>query len=417
MLIERQQHCLVQFAAVELAIGDESVGRPDHLQFLRALGAAKAVDIAAGMQIDLAPDADRIKRHLDLLEPLGGRALAPERVIGRMLLQEEVQIAGLLARMLAVRRMAIDDAVLVPPIAAEEIPQHAALIDRGAVGIVEPVEGGDAGKRRRLLDRHPPLQHAEIGLADAADLAVRPRLMAEPFDDVIKIFLFVLVEEAKFAARLAAAAHVHMRIDIATFDIEFDRPGLAPQKLRRRRQRIVVIAIRRRRQQHRKWAVALRHEQRHRDLDAVMDADFDFAAFGLCVCHCFSPRQRADDMRYGTGRATCTARPFSPHAGRSTGGLRPPSSSSKNADAKHRLWMRGPLRWAQTTKLRLAERPPHPRSLRSLDLSPHAGRGKAIPCPRRIRARVLPRQSLSQAFPTACPENIEGGGAPVGALF
>ncbi len=44
--------------------------------------------------------------------------------------------------------------------------------------------------------------------------------------------------------------------------------------------------------------------------------------------------------------------------------------------------VRGPLRWAEIilAKLRLAERPPHPRSLRSLDLSPHAGRGeKATP--------------------------------------
>ena len=108
-----------------------------------------------------------------------------------MLLDEQVQIAGLLARRFAVGRMAIDDAVLVPPIAAEEIAQNAALIDRGAIRIVEPVEGGDAGERRRFLDRHPPLRHAEIGLPDAADLAVRPRLMAEPFDDVVKIFLLV----------------------------------------------------------------------------------------------------------------------------------------------------------------------------------------------------------------------------------
>jgi hypothetical protein len=37
-------------------------------------------------------------------------------------------------------------------------------------------------------------------------------------------------------------------------------------------------------------------------------------------------------------------------------------------------------------KLRIAERPPHPRSLRSLDLSPHAGRGELL---RSGRAKVL----------------------------
>src|SRR5580692_5532755 len=52
-----------------------------------------------------------------------------------------------------------------------------------------------------------------------------------------------------------------------------------------------------------------------------------------------------------------------------------------------RVGVRGPLRWAQNFSdvcnvaalpawLRIAEGPPHPRSLRSLDLSPHAGRGE-----------------------------------------
>ena len=182
--------------------------------------------------------------------------------------------------------MAIDDAVLVPPIAAEEIAQNAALIDRGAIRIVQPVEGGDAGERRRLLDRHPPLRHAEIRLPDAADLAVRPFLMAEPFDDVVKVFLLVLVEQAEFAARLAAAANVHMGVDVAAPDIQFDRPGLAPEKLRRRRQRVVVVAVRRRRQHDRERPLARRHVERHRDLDAVMNADFDFARLQL-VCHRF----------------------------------------------------------------------------------------------------------------------------------
>src|SRR4029077_11845419 len=101
-------------------------------------------------------------------------------------------------------------------------------------GIVQAVEGGDAGKRQRLLNRHPPLQHAEIRLPDAADFTVRPGLAAEPFDDVVEVSLFIAVEEAEFAPRLAAAAHIHLRIDIAALDIESDRAGLAPEKLRRR---------------------------------------------------------------------------------------------------------------------------------------------------------------------------------------
>src|SRR5262249_57704938 len=57
-------------------------------------------------------------------------------------------------------------------------------------------------------------------------------LAAKPFDDVVKIFLFVAVEKAEFAAGFAAAAHVHLRVDIAALDIESDRPGLAPHKFR-----------------------------------------------------------------------------------------------------------------------------------------------------------------------------------------
>src|SRR5262249_27757851 len=195
-----------------------------------------AVDLAARVQIDLAPHADRIERHLDLVQALRRAALAPETVVGRMLVDEQVEVAGLLASVLAVRWKAVDDAVLVPPVAPEEIAKNAALVDRRAVGIGEAVERGDAGERRRLRGRHPPLQHAEVGLPHAADLAVRPRLAADPFDDVVEIPLLVAVEKAEFAARLAAAAHVHVGIDVAVREIEGDRPGLAPEELRARRQ-------------------------------------------------------------------------------------------------------------------------------------------------------------------------------------
>ena len=284
MIVERQQQFFVQLRAVELAVGDKGIDRTDHLQFLRPLGAAKAVDIAAGVQIDLAPDPDRIKRYLDFVQTLGGAALAPKIIVSRVLLNEQVQIAGLLARRFAVGRMAIDDAVLVPPIAAEEIAQNAALVDRGAIRIVQPVEGGDAGERRRFLDRHPPLRHAKVRLPDAADFAVRPRLMAEPFDDVVEVFLLVLVEQAEFAARFAAAADIHIGVDVAALHVQSDRAGLAPEKLRRRRQRVVVVAVRRRRQHHGKRPLACRHVERHRDLDAVMNADLDLARLQL-VCH------------------------------------------------------------------------------------------------------------------------------------
>ncbi len=194
-----------------------------------------------------------------------------------MLLDQQIEVAALLARMLAVGGVPVDDAVLVPPVAAEKVAEDAALIDRSAVEVVHAVERRDAGKRRRLADRHPPLRHAEIGLADAADLAVRPRLMPEPLDDVVEVLLLGAVEQPELAARLAAAAHVHVRIDVALAHIELDRAGLAPEELRARRQRIVVVAVGRGSEQHRKRPVAVGHVERNRNLHAVVNADPDLA--------------------------------------------------------------------------------------------------------------------------------------------
>jgi hypothetical protein len=59
--------------------------------------------------------------------------------------------------------------------------------------------------------------------------------------------------------------------------------------------------------------------------------------------------------------------------------------------------VRGPLRWAQTTKLRIAERPPHPRppdQVGGHSTSPHGRRGEQTkPFSRRIRARASPCHS------------------------
>ena len=114
--------------AGELAIGDKRVNGTDHLELFRPPGMAEAIDIAPRVQIDLAPHADRIKRHLNLIQPFGGAALAPEIIVGRMLLNQKINVAELLARLLAVGGMPVDDAVLVPPITAEEVSEYSALI-------------------------------------------------------------------------------------------------------------------------------------------------------------------------------------------------------------------------------------------------------------------------------------------------
>jgi len=182
--------------------------------------------------------------------------------------RQEIQIACLLA----------------PWFHCQKIAQYAALINRSAIGIVQSIEGGDAGKRGRPLNSRPPLHHAEIGLTYPADFAVRPGLAGEPFDDVVEIFLFIAIQKTQLAARLAAAAHVHLCVDIAAFDIQFDGAGFAPEKLRSRRQRVIVAAVGRCCEHNRMGAVAFGPVERNCDFDAVMDPDFHLMRFYVfCV--------------------------------------------------------------------------------------------------------------------------------------
>jgi hypothetical protein len=60
---------------------------------------------------------------------------------------------------------------------------------------------------------------------------------------------------------------------IAVIEVPLDRPGLAPEKLRRRRQQVVVEAVRRRGEQRRVAAAVLWQIDRDRDGHAVAHAD------------------------------------------------------------------------------------------------------------------------------------------------
>src|SRR3954466_5744047 len=93
---------------------------------------------------------------------------------------ERIEIGLLPARLGAARGKAVDDAVLVPPVAGNELTGDAPGVAGGAIRIVEAVGGAEAGERGRLHDAHPPLRHAEVRLAEAADLAVGPGLLGDP---------------------------------------------------------------------------------------------------------------------------------------------------------------------------------------------------------------------------------------------
>src|SRR5204863_8814978 len=112
-----------------------------------------------------------------------------------MIRDERIQIGLLPARLGAARGKAVDDAVLVPPVAGDELAGNAAGVAGGAIRIIQTVVGAEARERRRLHDAHPPLRHAEIRLTQSADLAVGPRLLCDPLDGGVEVLLIILLEE------------------------------------------------------------------------------------------------------------------------------------------------------------------------------------------------------------------------------
>jgi len=171
-----------------------------------------------------------------------GAALAPEIIVEWMLAEDAGEISVLVARR-AARRIKVDEAVLVPPVAAEEIAGDATVMRAGAIRVGQSIMRAETGQRRRRLRAHEPLHHTEIGLADATDFLVRPGLRADPFDHVVEVVLLTPAEEFELSAGAAAAAHVHVHVGVALLDVPFDRPGLAPEELRARGQAVVVETI------------------------------------------------------------------------------------------------------------------------------------------------------------------------------
>src|SRR5262245_14752089 len=100
---------------------------------------------------------------------------------------------------------------------------------------------------RWILHGHEPLRDAVVGLADAADLSIRPLLRCDPFDDFVEVALLVRAPQAEFTAGDPRAANISVYVSVAVLlDVPVDRPSLAPQEQRRTGQQIVVVTIRRR---------------------------------------------------------------------------------------------------------------------------------------------------------------------------
>ena len=144
----------------------------------------------------------------------------------------------------------------------------AAVIIRAAILVDQAVIRRDAGEAGRVVGRHQPLRHGVIGLADAADAAVAPRLLHDPVDQLDVVLLLVKPHEFELAFGAARAAHVGMDIGVALADIPFDRPGFAPQEQRIGGHVVHLVLIRRGGKQRRESGL-----RRVRAIDAERDAN------------------------------------------------------------------------------------------------------------------------------------------------
>src|SRR6185437_3684354 len=181
--------------------------------------------------------------------------------------------------LLAVIGIAVERPHLIPP-ARRIIARDAAGVRGIAIGIDMPVIGRDTAEMRRVLRRHEPLRAREVALADAADLAVRPALRRDPFDDLVEIALLALALIAILAARAAGTAHIHVDVGVALFEIPADRSRLAPQEQRNGRRHIVVETIRRRGKERRETLLARRQKESGGDFHAVAHRDRDEPCWG-----------------------------------------------------------------------------------------------------------------------------------------
>ena len=194
-------------------------------------GVALAGDLVHRPQRQRAQD----RRPVEVVDPLHGAAHRPPAPDG---VDAEAEGAALVVR-------------AVPEVVAHH-PRHDRLQERVA---------GEGGL---------PLHLAEVGAAGHADVAVAPRLLADPLQRVVAVVRLV-VPGHELALGVVPAAHVLRDVDVAV---------LRPEEAEVHQQ---VVVVRRARQEHRPRAVAVAGQidvgreadavpHRHRQIVLVADA-------------------------------------------------------------------------------------------------------------------------------------------------
>ncbi len=204
-----------------------------HLQpFLFRAGAQIALEIAARMQPHAAPVRRRQQRRFDILEFRQARLVI---VVDQAMLQRVLVACGAIFFQFVFRQCrrprdrlaghgapvsALADAVLhgghlarIP--AREEIAEDAAVAAKLAVIIRRALPDAQRRKMLRPQRRRLPLVHRVVRDAVDADLAVRPRLHARPFDARGNVLRLARRPHFQIARRAPGAARVDAQADIA----------------------------------------------------------------------------------------------------------------------------------------------------------------------------------------------------------
>ena len=185
--------------------------RADLLVLPRLRAQRGDVDLG-GLQRRAALDVQAV--GVGVLEPLGQvevGALDLLDVVGHGLgaLGVAVELGREVGRLLPGRREA------APPLRRKADVLDAAGVAHVAVRVAHVLAGRDRQQALGPVRRHPQLVVARVRVADHADLSVRPRLLAGPFDREGPGRAGAGVEDLVFTGRAAGARHVQAHDGIA----------------------------------------------------------------------------------------------------------------------------------------------------------------------------------------------------------
>ena len=180
---------------------------------------------ALEMQLVHVPAGSEVGGDIDLRQPRPCRTLLIERSVERILLA--VHDFELLLELVGVRAAPGTHVEIYDergPV-RHEVGGDTAVKTRVAIEVAGGIVRKNRLQVRRLLFGREKLRAPHVGYAAHADVAVAPRLLADPFDDVVQVLLLLGAEQIVDALGIIAAAHVGDDMRITARHPEFGDAG------------------------------------------------------------------------------------------------------------------------------------------------------------------------------------------------